>query len=352
MEDNKVVLSVLVISHNQVGLLSRCLDSVLRQRLNVRYEVVVSDDRSTDGTWELIESYMERYPNIVRGVKCNSDECNPINRSERCGWNKANVYNHACGEFFVNIDADDYLKSDSIYQAQLDALLANPDCSMCQQRVWQVEEGKPLESGYAWPDSRLLTDGRKMSPGFAIRNDLQGLNSTYMFRRRWHENPTKIFGKLFDDTVITLYHLQFGDIVFLDRADYVWVQYGESISNSLKGDDCLAIIALLPYQHALLIPKFSRHFIARKNLDLVRLLKKSISHKVSLKDESLRYLAQFKGFIFKYYADGQNSVAGRVRLVVILVFLLLYYRGIGNKRKCEDRIYRLLFGWNGLADVA
>ena len=113
-----------MVSHNQGHLLSRCLDSILSQRLDVPYEIIVSDDRSTDGTWNLIHHYEQLYPTIVRGVHCNSDECNPSNRSERCGWNKANAYRHARGDFFFNIDGPSTPNSKTEPNSPLPALSA------------------------------------------------------------------------------------------------------------------------------------------------------------------------------------------------------------------------------------
>ena len=296
------------------------MDSILAQRLDVPYEVIVSDDRSTDGTWELIQRYQQRYPAIVRGVKCNSDECNPSNRSERCGWNKANAYRHARGDFFVNIDADDYLRSDDIYQLQLNALLANPDCSMCQQRAWQVQDGAPIESGFAWPNHPNFRDGLRLVPLDLISNGLRGLNPTYMIRRNpIGENPAELYGKLFDDTIITYYHLQFGDVVFIDRADYVWVQYGASISNSDHGFDRQLIYALLPLQHAMLIPHFKKLFQTQINRELSSLLRQCLLNYIPLSASTIRYCAQFDGFIFQYFANGQRGISSRIRIVRALI---------------------------------
>lgn len=338
------VLSVLVISHNQRDLLPRCLDSVLSQKLTVPYEVIVSDDRSTDGTWELIQDYEKRYAGIVKGVKCNSDLCQPATRSERCGWNKATAYKHSQGEYFVNIDADDYLRGDSIYQHQLDLLMANPTCSMCQQRGWQVNDGEPLESGHAWPIHFKLKEGAILTPSNVILYELSGLNPTYMIRRHREENPAEKYGKLYDDTVITLYHLQFGNVVFTDRADYVWVQYNNSISNSDKGDERKLMYALLPYQHALLVPKFKAYFMSLANLPLLYILKKSLFRKIALKPGTIQHLAQFDGFIFRYYTSGQKGLASRLRLARILIL----YRQIRRKKKLtkenRDKLYQLLIG--------
>ena len=345
VETPHIVLSVLVISHNQCQLLPRCLDSVLSQRLNVPYEVIVSDDRSTDGTWELIQQYQQSHPGIVKGVKCNSDECDPSGRSERCGWNKANAYRHAQGDFFVNIDADDYLKSDDIYQLQLDTLLANPDCSMCQQRVWQVQENAPLQSGYAWPQHHKLRNGTKLTPSDVILGELLGLNQSYMIRRNpLGENPAELFGRLHDDTIITYYHLQFGKVVFVDRADYVWVQYGTSISNSAKGWDKEVKYALLPYQHALLIPRFKNLFIAQPNRYLAHVLKRSLFHTIELPQSTERYLKQFDGFIFRYYANGQKGLVRKLRIAKVLILYKRFRQGKKTDSVTLNELYNLLIG--------
>lgn len=312
---SEIVLSVLVISHNQRDLLPRCLDSILGQKISVPFEIIVSDDRSSDGTWELIEEYAHKYPEIVKGVKCNSDECSPVNRSERCGWNKATVYKHARGEFFVNIDADDYLKSDEIYQKQLDLLIANPDCALCQQRVWQVNDGQPLESGYAWPKHPILKDGVKLDAATVIQNDLQGLNPTYMIRRDKGNNPAEKLGKWFNDTNITLYYLQLGKVIFLDREDYVWVQYRSSISNSVINWDRQVLYALLPLQQTLLFPQFSNYFPIQRNLTLGKLLKNSIYKRLELSDGMRNYCSEFDGFIFQYFGRGQKGIKAKIRIV-------------------------------------
>jgi glycosyltransferase involved in cell wall biosynthesis len=57
------VLSILVITHNQRDLLKRCLDSVLGQKLNVPFEVIVSDDRSDDGTAEFMADLQNQITN-------------------------------------------------------------------------------------------------------------------------------------------------------------------------------------------------------------------------------------------------------------------------------------------------
>lgn len=62
---NSLKHSVLVITYNQEHYIGQCLDSVLNQSV-LPYEVIVVDDCSSDGTWEIVKRYTDRYPNIVK----------------------------------------------------------------------------------------------------------------------------------------------------------------------------------------------------------------------------------------------------------------------------------------------
>lgn len=56
-------ISVLVITYNQEGLISRALDSLIIQK-NYIYEICVSDDCSNDRTWNILQEYSARYPGL------------------------------------------------------------------------------------------------------------------------------------------------------------------------------------------------------------------------------------------------------------------------------------------------
>lgn len=61
--------SVLVITYNQEHLISRCLESILNQN-TLPYEIIIGDDCSTDGTWQIIKGYVGKYPKLIKAY-CN-----------------------------------------------------------------------------------------------------------------------------------------------------------------------------------------------------------------------------------------------------------------------------------------
>lgn len=322
------VLSVLIVTHNQRELLQRCLNSVLAQELRVPFEVIVSDDRSTDGTKDWVfdqkNLWEGKKANLIEisYVYCNSNECDPSTVSERCGWNKLTAYKQARGKYFVNIDADDFLRSNDIYQRQIEMLETHPECSMCQQGVWVLKEGEPIENGKVGFVHSAFKNGKVLSINQIITLNLRDVNPAYMIRRRPQDDMEELYGKWYDDTIITYHHLQYGPVVFLNRADYVWVQYPKSISHDMTVDDSLIIYGLLPLHHAKMIPSLQYLFLKQGLKSMIHMMK-FVPKYPQISEQYCKYLAQKDGFIYRYYTTKSHGLFGRIRYNGIRGLLLI-----------------------------
>ena len=51
---NDIKVSVCCFTYNHAPYLSKALDSVLSQKTNFRYEIIIGDDCSTDGSQDII----------------------------------------------------------------------------------------------------------------------------------------------------------------------------------------------------------------------------------------------------------------------------------------------------------
>lgn len=63
-----VRISVFIVSYNQEAYIAEAIESVLSQSVRP-YEIVISDDCSKDRTWEIIQSYQARYPELIRAYR-------------------------------------------------------------------------------------------------------------------------------------------------------------------------------------------------------------------------------------------------------------------------------------------
>lgn len=58
-------IAIRVITYNQEDVICRALDSLLCQKEWGLYKIVVSDDCSKDRTWEILQTYQIKYPDII-----------------------------------------------------------------------------------------------------------------------------------------------------------------------------------------------------------------------------------------------------------------------------------------------
>jgi chlorobactene glucosyltransferase len=116
-------VSVLVPARNEEKNIRSCVDSLLQQTYS-NYEIVILDDQSTDGTWDIIAGYQERFPGRVRAV-----QGEPLSE----GWlGKPHAMQQlaavAAGEYLMFTDADTVHGSESIAWAVTNLEFHRADC--------------------------------------------------------------------------------------------------------------------------------------------------------------------------------------------------------------------------------
>lgn len=338
----QVELSILVISHNQEKEIARCLDSIMAQKLRVPYEVIVSDDASKDRTLEIVNEYVKKYPEIIRVVHIDSNQCGVTIGSERSGVNKINAYRAARGAFFVYMDGDDYLTCDTVYQEQLDLLKQHPECSMCRQEMMRCDNEHPEKGTWKWGEN--FETGHIITSKEYFEKDYYLSNPAFLMRR-YDDFPPEdpLFQKQCYDEFITFWHLQKGDIVCLKRADYMYVAYAKSLDNSYDlQNNKLAKYAtsVLLYMHY--FPMFSMLSYREYEGRIIHFLKEVTNRDLVLDEEMMGYLGQFDGFIFRYLVADKRSLWQIVKLRYIrYVALMMRVCGWTND-KMIYYLYRML----------
>jgi glycosyltransferase involved in cell wall biosynthesis len=128
----EVFISVLMITYNSSKFLNEAIDSVLKLDYN-NFELVISDDNSTDNSWEIIKSFTDDRIKATRNAK---------NLGEYGNRNKA--IENACGAYVIFIDGDDIIYD---YCLQILASFSEkyPVCGMILARPWDERIIYPLQ---------------------------------------------------------------------------------------------------------------------------------------------------------------------------------------------------------------
>lgn len=120
MADNKeIMVSVFMMTYNHENYIAQALDSILMQKINFGYEIIVGEDCSTDRTREIILSYAQRKPDLFKLILHNHNVGATANQ---------NAVLKACmGKYIAICEGDDYWTDPYKLQKQVDFLEANPD---------------------------------------------------------------------------------------------------------------------------------------------------------------------------------------------------------------------------------
>jgi len=138
-------LSVMMITYNHERFIAQALESILAQRVNFDYEIVVGEDCSTDRTRDILMGFHRRYP----------DRIVPLLRDQNVGPT-ANVEATlaACrGQYLGLLEGDDYWTCEYKLQRQVDFLDTHPEYAICCHRVQILDEMGTNQAGVLPPRS-------------------------------------------------------------------------------------------------------------------------------------------------------------------------------------------------------
>src|SRR3954452_1222016 len=109
-------------TYNHLRHIRQAVDRALMQRPKFTYEILISEDCSTDGTREIVQEYAVQERNVRLILSRENLHCNEV---------VARGIREARGEFVALLDGDDCWLSPEKLQKQVDFLDAHPECSMC-----------------------------------------------------------------------------------------------------------------------------------------------------------------------------------------------------------------------------
>jgi len=121
-----VMVSIRCLVYNHEPYLRQCLDGFVMQQTNFRFEAIVHDDASTDGSAAIIREYAENYPGIIRPI------LETENQYSKGGGRLDKIMDREMrGRYVAVCEGDDYWTDPQKLQRQFDFMEAHPDCPLC-----------------------------------------------------------------------------------------------------------------------------------------------------------------------------------------------------------------------------
>lgn len=116
------LISVHMLAYRHEATLARAIDSVVKQKLDVPFELIIAEDHSPDHTLAIALEYQRRYPSIIRVLHADSNVGMMANVERMIGATR--------GSLVAVCEGDDFWLADNKLQLQLDIMRDRPRCAL------------------------------------------------------------------------------------------------------------------------------------------------------------------------------------------------------------------------------
>jgi Glycosyl transferase family 2 len=179
------MVSVVLRTYDHARFVAQAIESVLIQDTAFRFELVIGEDCSTDGTREIVTAYAERHPQTIRAVL--------PERNIGHGAIFKRALEATRGPLIAYLDGDDYWTSRYKLTRQVDFLELNPECASCFHDVSLVYDEAGLPSGTVSPRfgegrftlEQILMECFVPAPSVIFRREVAAALPDWVFDSSW-----------------------------------------------------------------------------------------------------------------------------------------------------------------------
>ncbi|MDM0954892.1 glycosyltransferase [Clostridium perfringens] len=135
-----ILVSINCITYNHEKYIGEALESFMMQKTNFDFEIIVSDDFSTDNTVEVVKKFQKKYPNKIRLIEGK--------KNIGARQNGMRAHNNSLGKYVAICEGDDYWTDCNKLQKQINYMEKNRDCSMVFHNAEKINDKTKKSEGF------------------------------------------------------------------------------------------------------------------------------------------------------------------------------------------------------------
>lgn len=222
MDTREVKLYIVMLTYNQKDYVDEAIRSVLKQKTNFRYKLVIGDDCSTDGTLEICRKWRDRYPEYV--------ELYESFMNFGIGHNFLSTYERCWRPYIAICEGDDFWIDRYKLQRQVEFLDSHPEYVCCFHRVvnyYEEDNTKSLSNGWQKRSTDILDLARS--------NYISNVSAVFRFIHP-AELPDWLLRSDIYDYPLHLINAQRGRMYFMNRPMAVYRQHKKAVWSRTAAD--------------------------------------------------------------------------------------------------------------------
>lgn len=135
----EIAVSIICNAYNHEKYIRETLESFVMQECNFKYEVLIHDDASTDGTVAIIREYEKKFPEMIFPIYQTENQY-----SKGISVTKTYQYPRVRGKYIAFCEGDDFWSDALKLQKQYDTMEKHSDIDICAHAASIIKNGKKI----------------------------------------------------------------------------------------------------------------------------------------------------------------------------------------------------------------
>lgn len=190
----KPLVSVYCMTYNHEKTIAQTMESIVQQKTDFTFELIVHDDASTDNTAAIVRAYAAKYPDIIRPIY------QTVNQFRNCNLIRAFIHPVSQGDYIAICEGDDFWTDPQKLQKQVACMQQDPTCTMCFHAVQQLSPDgtlspyRPLKETGVADTALIIKRGGMFCPSVSLmlRRDVMDAWPAFREKADVYDYPTQL----------------------------------------------------------------------------------------------------------------------------------------------------------------
>ena len=229
-EGKKTTVNVGVLAYNHEKYIVDCLNSIIIQKGDFNLNIIICEDKSTDGTAAIVDAYIN---NVAVGKNVTFEY---LKSDENLGMVK-NLKRllKACSKSWYTalIDGDDYWDDENKLQTHIEFMESHPECSVSFDDI-KIKNGNE----YNFYNIQQQIKGDIFNtPDITSINFIGNISCCFYYSKYFNHIPYAFFEMFVGDWMLNIVFSMFGEIGHIRKAMTIYRQNADGIWNGMNEYD-------------------------------------------------------------------------------------------------------------------
>jgi glycosyltransferase involved in cell wall biosynthesis/predicted O-methyltransferase YrrM len=231
-EEKKITVNVGVLAYNHEKYIVDCLNSIIKQKGDFNLNIIICEDKSSDGTAGIIEAYINKAvvgKNVTFQFFKSEENLGMVKNLKRLL--------KACSKsrYTALMDGDDYWEDENKLQTHIEFMESHPQCSISFDDIISFDEA---ENQYSFYNIQQQIKGDVLTtPDITSVNFIGNISCCFYYSKYFDQIPNEFFQMFVGDWMLNIQFSMLGEIGHVKKAMTIYRRNEHGIWSRMTEED-------------------------------------------------------------------------------------------------------------------